>query len=272
MDTPASATSSATGSPPPPPAAAVAPEDDHDGEAAASKWTFGMLKDYFRRHGMAAEWEPAWKAIDDVIIRTLLCVEGEVAAQMAKLTDGKRLSPGFELYGFDILLRDDFSPVLMEVNIMPSLGTTCSPLDQHVKANMIADLLTLAGVQAPGKKHRRRPATMANAFLDRLSNEELAVLCQGEEEALRQGSFRRVFPTATAWDEYKSCFDTRSSQYNSLLAEWEQIKRAGGPLAAFAGDAVFAATAAGPASGAAAPAAAGGDADEAGDEEQEEDG
>jgi hypothetical protein len=213
------------------------------GEDPSSKWTFGMLKDYFQRHGMAHEWEPAWRRIDDVIIRTLLCVEGEVATQLSKLmADPKRSSSGFELYGFDVLLRSDFSPVLMEVNIMPSLGTTCSVLDQHVKANMIADLLTLAGVQAPGKRHRRRPASLQNAFLDRLTEEELAVLCQGEEEAHRQGAFRRVFPTATAWDEYKNCFDT-ACPYNSLLAEWEQIKLEGRPLSVFAGDAAFVADA-----------------------------
>ena len=81
--------------------------------------------------------------------------DDETAAAMSPLPNiAPRTSPAnnpslFELYGFDVLLRHDLTPVLMEVNIMPSLSSCDSELDQHVKANMIAELLTLVGVQPP---------------------------------------------------------------------------------------------------------------------------
>jgi hypothetical protein len=47
--------------------------------------------------------------------------------------------------GFDILIDDNLDPWLLEVNLSPSLSCD-SPLDQKIKANLIADLFTLAGI------------------------------------------------------------------------------------------------------------------------------
>ena len=51
----------------------------------------------------------------------------------------------FELFGFDVLLDSNLEPWLLEVNLTPALSCD-SPLDQKVKSNCIADLLSLAGV------------------------------------------------------------------------------------------------------------------------------
>lgn len=42
-------------------------------------------------------------------------------------------------------MDDAFQPWLIEVNLSPSLGCD-SPLDQRIKGNLIADLLTLIGI------------------------------------------------------------------------------------------------------------------------------
>ena len=51
----------------------------------------------------------------------------------------------FELFGFDVLIDQELTPWLLEVNLTPALSCD-SPLDQKVKSNCIADLLSLAGV------------------------------------------------------------------------------------------------------------------------------
>lgn len=51
----------------------------------------------------------------------------------------------FELFGFDVLIDDKMEPWLLEVNLTPAMSCD-SPLDQKVKSNCIADLLSLAGV------------------------------------------------------------------------------------------------------------------------------
>ena len=51
----------------------------------------------------------------------------------------------FELFGFDILIDDKLEPWLLEVNLTPALSCD-TPLDQKIKANVVADLLSLAGI------------------------------------------------------------------------------------------------------------------------------
>ena len=51
----------------------------------------------------------------------------------------------FELYGYDVLIDASLKPWLLEVNLSPSLNCD-SPLDQKIKANLIAELFTLTGM------------------------------------------------------------------------------------------------------------------------------
>ena len=51
----------------------------------------------------------------------------------------------FEVLGYDILIDENYKAWLLEANMSPALSCD-SPLDQKIKGNMIADLLTLAGI------------------------------------------------------------------------------------------------------------------------------
>ena len=51
----------------------------------------------------------------------------------------------FELFGFDVLIDSELEPWLLEVNLTPALSCD-SPLDQKIKANCVANLLSLAGI------------------------------------------------------------------------------------------------------------------------------
>ncbi|CCW59842.1 unnamed protein product [Phytomonas sp. EM1] len=93
----------------------------------------------------------------------------------------KGISPFFEIYGVDVLLRRSspqstgspgmtipkaerpprtaanvtgvvLNPAIIEVNIMPSLSTHYSPLDQCIKGNFIADTLNLVGLTPIARK------------------------------------------------------------------------------------------------------------------------
>lgn len=48
----------------------------------------------------------------------------------------------FEILGFDIFLDNKLTPYLIEVNHTPSF-TTDTPLDCHIKKNLIKDTLRL---------------------------------------------------------------------------------------------------------------------------------
>jgi tubulin polyglutamylase TTLL5 len=69
----------------------------------------------------------------------------------------------FEVLGFDILIDNLLEPWLIEVNLSPSLGCD-SPLDQRVKATMIADLFTLTGVKPLDQRQHQKVATTEGPF------------------------------------------------------------------------------------------------------------
>ena len=213
----------------------VNPADGVDGEdeEKGSKWVLSTVKRYFEKNGL--DWVSTWAKIEDVIIKTILAVEPNVVNQMRTYFGVKangQVNNCFEVYGFDVLLRQDLSPILMEVNIMPSLATRCSLLDQRVKANMIADMLTLVGAYSMEKSHKPRPKddtkSLGHPFLDSLSINEAEIVCQAEEENLRRMHYKRLFPTHTAFERYRHLF-LGGRQLNGLLMEWERAKLSNPP-------------------------------------------
>ena len=204
--------------------------EDADENQKASKWTLTSVKEYFARNQL--DWAGTWTRIEDVIIKTILCAEPDVVQNTRRLFPASvpTVKNCFELYGFDVLLRKDLTPVLMEVNIMPSLSTKCSLLDQRVKSNMIADMLTLAGGCAPGRKHgkpKKHDPSTDHPFLNGLSADHLDCVMTTEEEYERRMHFKRLFPTATGYDHYRSYFVEHRPK-NATLQAWEQLKAGAG--------------------------------------------
>jgi hypothetical protein len=211
----------------------VTPTDAEAGDAAAekaSKWTHNSVRQYFQKHNL--DWDGAWARIEDLIIKTILCAEPDVVAALRRFfpPTTSYVRNCFELYGFDVLLREDLTPVLMEVNIMPSLSTKCSLLDQRVKANMIADMLTMVGGYSPSRKHNARKSddpSIAHPFFAGLKPDQLEMVLSTEEEFERRMHFTRLFPTKDSWDKYKEFFPEPRPR-NVLLQNWERVKEAEG--------------------------------------------
>jgi tubulin polyglutamylase TTLL5 len=84
-----------------------------------------------------------FKKIDDIIVKTIIAAESIINNAVEMYVPFKNNC--FEVLGFDVLIDDRLEPWLLEVNLTPSLGCD-TPLDQKVKANMIADLFSLSGV------------------------------------------------------------------------------------------------------------------------------
>jgi len=137
-------------------AADDAPEQD-DGDPFASKWSFKQLKEHFEQN--ALDWDCLNVRMRDLVIKTLIAVEPPICSEWSRALGqeeagwaargaaGAHSATCFEIYGFDVLIDEDLKPWLLEVNICPSLSSG-SPLDKRIKTKLVADTLTLVGINA----------------------------------------------------------------------------------------------------------------------------
>lgn len=106
--------------------------------------------------------ELMWSRIYDIVIKVLICGEHPINKKMKASNINQ--TNCFELYGFDVLLDSDLKPWLLEVNLSPSLATD-SPLDHHIKSNLLTDTFNLIGIQ----KFDRKKEIM-NKMMNRAKN------------------------------------------------------------------------------------------------------
>lgn len=228
----------------------VVPQYSADSSApdssTVSKWSLAALRAYVEQQEYS--WEETWKSIRILLSKVFLAArphvkkglkEEEEKKEMRKKAGGASrlsssissdspdaippftshgISPFFEFYGVDVLLTAPeekgmvgLHPQLLEVNIMPSLSTHYSPLDQCIKGNFIADALTLVGLasplfkppgptafpfQIPADAFPASPRTSClYSFLENIKCvTELEAVLVAEEESQRSPHFDRVFP------------------------------------------------------------------------------
>jgi hypothetical protein len=91
-----------------------------------------------------------WSKIYDLVIKSYLSVDGVICQALKKINGGSK-NNCFELLGFDVLIDSDLKPWLLEVNFSPSFATD-SPLDLHIKTNLISDTLNLVGIRKFDRK------------------------------------------------------------------------------------------------------------------------
>lgn len=215
------------------------------------KWTLKRFWRYLREHYTHVDAQQLWDKITDIIIKTIICCEGP----MTRLShqNCKNDYTSFELFGFDIILDENFKPWILEVNITPSLKSE-SDLDTKVKYGVIRDMFNLVGYNLPPKlsqdsqrseglmdynlffdsrlytenltkrdkvKHKHGYSKHnCDSILDDLTQNDARVLMLSEDELSRCGQFKRVFPSSTS-SKYLKYFD-KPRYYNLLLDAWER--------------------------------------------------
>ncbi|ETO63216.1 hypothetical protein F442_18861 [Phytophthora nicotianae P10297] len=219
---------------------------------SSSKWSLQMLFKYLRDQDKTRDLENFQQALEDLIVKTLIAVEDKLSSACSR--------NAFELYGFDVLIEgENLKPCLLEVNIFPSLSSS-SLMDKRIKTVLVSDLFQLVGIpfvhakketqqldkakqdrlhgikqpgatriilQKENEAQRRRRifdalSRSANSVtMSQLSDEDLQLVKEVEEELHRCGHFKRIFPTAQAFDKYSELFD--SLRYRNLLCmRWLQ--------------------------------------------------
>ncbi|XP_034188385.1 tubulin monoglutamylase TTLL4 isoform X1 [Osmia lignaria lignaria] len=214
------------------------------------KWSLRCLWSYLEQEGVdVAE---LWSKIKDIVVKTFIAVEPTMNVAISEYLVSSYTC--YELYGFDILLDENFKPWLLEANILPSLQTE-SPLDTTIKGALIRNVLNMAGYQIPRNErisgsckkfesimqdHRlysmalnleeKMKQNEINAMqkrdeyferiIDKLTRDDLRQLIRYEDELSQAENFEKIFPTKRTY-EYEKFFDVKR-YYDRLLDAWEQ--------------------------------------------------
>ncbi|XP_046753911.1 tubulin monoglutamylase TTLL4-like [Diprion similis] len=218
------------------------------------KWSFSTLWDFLARDNVDVK--ALWGDIKDIVVKTLIVGEASMCAKIRENVVSTYAC--YELYGFDVILDEDYKPWLLEVNTLPSLHTDSS-LDVAVKAPLIRNVLNMVGYQLPAnmtvfeerqlvKKFRcprmRQDERIYSTSLDEqekrkqseflksperanyifaiirdLTRDDVRQLIRYEDEITQIGDFEKVFPTSES-HKYHRFFKTQR-YYNLLLDAWE---------------------------------------------------
>ena len=176
------------------------------------KWSLLALKGYFLEKKI--NFEPIWKRIKDIVIKTILSVFdlSTPALKSFKLTSCNL----FELYGFDIILDNQLNPWLLEVNINPSLNCDMD-IDTKVKSKLITDILNIIGLIPFTHDKREKPLDKDNYYVSSIDEAVTESLC---EFVRPTGGFERIFPLKENIDEYRKFIDKPGEQNLTL---WEDM-------------------------------------------------
>lgn len=110
------------------------------------KWTLKRFWRYLKEHHSHVDVDGLRKKINDIIVRTIISCENPMSRFSHQ--NCKNDYSSYELFGFDIILDEDFKPWILEVNITPSLKSE-SLLDSSVKFRVIQDMFNLVGYNLP---------------------------------------------------------------------------------------------------------------------------
>lgn len=176
--------------------------------------------------------EKMWAEIKDLIIKTMLTIQPELAHsyRTCQPSDQESLMC-FELLGFDVILTHDMKPMLLEVNHAPSFATD-SPLDYDIKKQLFEDMFGLLGLTIDRKREKLqdRYEDKVNRMTTKLSLKEKNKLkkqmveeqkiAQDKMELEQSGDFEKIYPLNV--DGVKVEFE-RARQDQTLSATQKQV-------------------------------------------------
>jgi len=120
-------------------------EGDADDEG--HKWSIRAVWEHLEKAGVSTE--PIKERINDLIVKTLLAVETQISTNMQLAVPHRNNC--FELFGFDVILDEDYKPWLVEVNTALSLASD-APLDKKIKNQVVTELLHMLRIQCYDRK------------------------------------------------------------------------------------------------------------------------
>ena len=176
------------------------------------KCTLYTLKKYFEKSGL--NFDKVWEKIKDIIIKVVISVSDIAISLIKKL----KLSSCnlFELYGIDILIDENLTPWLLEVNRNPSLNCD-SQMDLKVKSNVLTDIFNIIGIIPYSHDGKFTPLEKVNTYKSSVEEDVIESLCEFERPT---GGFQRLFPLKNNIEYYSKFIENPGDENLEL---WKKM-------------------------------------------------
>lgn len=93
--------------------------------------------------------------INDIFIKTIITGYPTLSNSVSSVhPDNFANDMCFQILGFDVMIDHKLNPYLLEINYTPSF-TADTPLDRHIKKNLISDSLNLLNINDKWKKQMK---------------------------------------------------------------------------------------------------------------------
>lgn len=183
-------------------------------EEKGNTWTFRALAKHINKEG--GNWTKIWNEIEDMAIKIMLSVSEEERKVLLGYENlgGSNL---YQLYGFDVLIDDNYKPWLLEINTAPHLDTY-NKITFINKSKLIADIMNLVGIVIFNHQDEKPFDEADCEYKNRIERAIEDSICEWTRP---KGDFIRIFPLKDNVDYY-SKFMQNPDEINKLW--WKYIK------------------------------------------------
>jgi hypothetical protein len=181
----------------------------------SNEWYLHTYRNYLKRNKINVD--SIFDKIKDIIIKTIISGQEKIikTTSQLKLNDMNM----FNLFGFDIIINNNFIPYLLEVNTRPSMASY-NNFDKIIKSNLFADTLNIAGITLFSHQKNYRAFDKDIYSNNSIQNMVDNAVC---ELTRPRGDYELIFPLKKNIDEYKKYFYKGVRLENKLF--WEEIKK-----------------------------------------------
>ena len=182
-----------------------------------NKWSLKAYQKYCKKMGI--DYDSIFSNIKDIAIKVILSIYDRLLKGDEVNYEHKNFYHRnyHNLFGFDLILDDDFKVYLLEVNDGPSLSLYDN-MDRDIKTKLMADTFNLIGIVPFAHDETQKPLDEIYEYKNRSEEEVDYALC---EFSRPKGDYERIFPVKNHIQKYKKYFKQLTKE-NEML--WEKIE------------------------------------------------
>ena len=179
----------------------------------ANKLSFNVYKQYLEKEEI--DYNFLREKIKDIVIKTVISGYEHLVSKLDEFNLNDRSF--FNLYGYDILIDENYEPHLLEVNRRPDMHIY-DKIDKVVKENLFLDTLNIVGIIPFSHDEKGEP--LDDGY--KIYNPVQEAVDNGFCELTRpKGNFELIFPLKKNIDKYKKFIRIKLPENENF---WNKIK------------------------------------------------